>query len=230
MCSQYRLAIKYKCCYGYEGSADSGDCKPSCRGGCGEHKHCSAPNQCKCNDGYEEIISGICKPICSIDCEPHGFCSRPEYCECFEDYEHGYNGTCQPVCQNCGLNQICREPNQCECLEGYLLGEQSNNCYPVCESECAPNSSCLKPGECHCNEGYHRSEEDKCEPVCSTPCGEHGSCQSPDQCLCSEGYSAIKPMNKGAPSASKSWLVIMTCAAGFCVLGLPAVTNRLFLP
>ncbi|TMW45090.1 hypothetical protein DOY81_009832, partial [Sarcophaga bullata] len=51
---------------------------------CRKHE---APNQCACNEGFEDSGSGICLPICESSCNENASCIAPNQCACNEGFK-----------------------------------------------------------------------------------------------------------------------------------------------
>lgn len=84
-----------------------------------------APEDCKCDPGYELVKSiGNCTPICTGGCD-NGHCVAPGDCIC-----------------NSGFEKVISQDD--------LSGTGYPKCVPVCESECAANRTCVAPNQCNC--------------------------------------------------------------------------------
>ncbi|XP_043270390.1 uncharacterized protein [Venturia canescens] len=186
------------------------NCLPKCMPECASNAFCSAPNECRCEPGYEPASEHECRPVCGQPCH-NGFCARPDACECHPGYApHGIVGSslCEPVCEEECVNGKCVEPNRCECLSGYgklsveaadhaSINVSANVCVPNCHEACG-NGSCVAPYRCHCNPGYalkHSqwgySEWQTCQASCDPECDYGLDCIAPNRCSCEPGFELV---------------------------------------
>lgn len=156
---------------------------------------CIAPNECKCNEGYE-FKNKICSAICKNKCV-NGFCIAPGTCKCAIGFKQDKkNATmCNPICEpECSEFSICVKskqdyPNRCECFSGYALNSNNMICEPVCKKKCT-NGFCSAPDVCDCLKGFELDKNNltNCLPKCEPQCQQFSTCVKPNTCQCFKDY------------------------------------------
>ncbi|EFC50530.1 predicted protein [Naegleria gruberi] len=186
-------AICY-CPSGYQQHSNSTSiwCEPVCSTPCGINKQCSAPEECSCKIGFDDV-----KEVCVESCQV-GYSRAEDDDKCYAD------------CKVCGAHSSCYH-SECVCDLGYQV-DARGDCSSVvhdnstgnttagnsstsggCDPICNPTTSSCLDGACICKDNLEMIGGE-CVHVCSLDCGIHGICQNTTgsaTCNCTDFFEGM---------------------------------------